>query len=39
MNTLMGFDQICRDEVLMAPHMCLGFSARSAKGWGQGGAN
>ena len=32
------FTKLGRDEVLMAPHMCLGVSARSAQGRIQGGA-
>ena len=32
------FTKLGRDEVLMVPHLCIGFSANSAKGWIQGGA-
>ena len=32
------FTNLGRDKVLKAPHMCLGFSANSTKGWFQGGA-
>ena len=32
------FMKLGRDEVLMVPHLCSGFSANSAKGWIQGGA-
>ena len=31
------FTKLGRDEVLMKSHLCLGFSANSAKGWMQGG--
>ena len=30
--------ELGRDEELMVPHLCLGFSANSAQGWIQGGA-
>ena len=32
------FTTFCKDEVLMVPHLCLGYSANSAQGWIQGGA-
>ena len=32
------FTKLGRDEVLMVPHLCLGFSANPAQGWIQGGA-
>ena len=32
------FTKLDRDEVLMVPHLCLGFSANSTKGRIQGGA-
>ena len=33
------FMKLGRDEVLMAPHLCLCFSADFAQGWIQSGAN
>ena len=32
------FTKLGRDEVLMAPHLWLDFSANPAQGWIQGGA-
>ena len=32
------FTKLDRDEVLMVLHLCLGFTAKSAQGWIQGGA-